>query len=292
MLMNEEMRCHTTFRIGGKIKYSFYPFNLDALKEGMKLIKKSGMEYKVVGKGSNLLWCDEDCDMIVIFLDHYLCNYEIQENIMEIEAGASIIQMANIAKNNSLSNLEFASGIPGTIGGAVFMNAGAYKMEMKDIVTEVLVLIDDEYVWMNSLDCHFTYRHSIFMDHKDWIIVKIRLQFIRKDKQEIEECMTSRRIRRLESQPLDKPSAGSSFKNPDTVNAWKLIDDAGLRGYRVGGAGISEKHCNFIVNNGNASCKDVKQVIHDVQEKVKEQFNICLHTEVEEFTCQKKEKRS
>ncbi|MBR3840653.1 MAG: UDP-N-acetylmuramate dehydrogenase [Erysipelotrichales bacterium] len=288
VLVNQEMKYHTSFRIGGKVRYSFYPFNLESLKNGVEFLKQNNVPFKVVGKGSNLLWTDDDLEMVVIFLDHYLCNYEFQGNRLEAEAGCSIIQLAVQAKNCELSNLEFASGIPGSVGGCVFMNAGAYKMAMSDVVSEVMVLRDGEYVWLSNYDCEFDYRYSIFKKHPDWIIVKVRMNFISKDKNDIEEVMQSRRERRIASQPLDKPSAGSTFKNPEEKPAWQCIEECGLRGYTIGGAKISDKHCNFIINEGNATAKDVKELIELVQSKVKEKFGIELKTEVEEYTWQEK----
>ena len=285
---NEEMRFHTTFRIGGKVRYSFYPFDLKGLKEGIKYLNNTNMPYKIVGKGSNLLWCDEDVEMVVIYLDRHLNHYEFKDTMVEVEAGASIIGLAMQAKNASLSNLEFASGIPGSVGGCLYMNAGAYKMSMSDIVSEVLVLKDDEYVWMSNQDLEFGYRTSIFKKHPEWIIVKARMNLIPKDSNEIAEVMNSRRERRFATQPLDKPSAGSTFKNPEEKPAWQCIEECGLRGKRVGGAMISDKHCNFIVNIENATSKDVKDLINLVQKEVKDKFNIDLKTEVEEYTWQEK----
>lgn len=290
VLDNQEMKYHTTFRIGGKVRYSFYPFDLEGLRLGVKLLNEQGIPYKVVGKGSNLLWCDEDVDIVAIFLDHYLCDYLFEENVVEAEAGCSIIQLAMQAKNRELSNLEFASGIPGTVGGCVFMNAGAYKMSMSDIVSEVMVLRNDEYVWLSNYDCEFSYRNSIFKKHPDWIVVKARMNFVSRDIDEIEEIMNSRRERRQASQPLDKPCAGSTFKNPEEKPAWQCIEECGLRGYSIGGAKVSEKHCNFIINTGNATSADVKQLIQYVQQKVRDKFGIELKTEVEEYTWQEKRK--
>ncbi len=292
VIENQEMKFHTSFRIGGRVHYSFYPFNLESLKEGVKFLKEQKVPYRVVGRGSNILWCDEDLDMVVIFLDHYLCNFEIEDNeIIDVEAGCALIGLATQAKNNELSGLEFASGIPGSVGGAIYMNAGAYKKEMKDIVREVLVLKDDEYVWMNVLDCEFAYRTSIFRKHPDWIVVKARIQMERGDKETIEEVMNSRRERRMETQPLDKPSCGSTFKNPEEMPSWKAIEECGLRGYRVGGAMVSDKHCNFVVNVDNATSEDVRSIIKHVQEAVKEKFNIDLTCEVE-IICQEIRKKN
>ena len=292
VLENQYMKYHTTFRIGGKVRYFFYPFSVQDLQCAMKIIKEYDYPYKVMGKGSNILWCDESCDMIVIFPDHYMHGFNFEENILEAEAGCSIIALAVAAKERSLSKLEFASGIPGSVGGCIFMNAGAYRSEMSEIVEEVQILRDGELVWVNKLDMEFGYRTSILKQHPDWIVTKVRLRLQQGDKDEIEEVMNSRRERRLETQPLDKPSAGSTFKNPEEMPAWQCIESVGLRGYSHGGAAVSTKHCNFLINAGEATCADMKCLIKEIQDKVKEELNIELVTEVEQFTWQKKKKIS
>lgn len=289
VLENQYMKYHTTFRIGGKVRYSFYPFSVIDLQKALEVIKKNNYPYKVMGKGSNVLWCDEDCDMIVIFPDHYLHYFTFEDNILEAEAGCSIIALAVAAKEKALCNLEFASGIPGTVGGCIFMNAGAYKMEMCDIVEEVQVLRDGELVWLNKLDMGFSYRHSILKEHSDWIVTKVRFRLGYGDKDEINEVMASRRERRLATQPLDKPCAGSTFKNPKEVPAWECIEKVGMRGVRVGGAQVSDKHANFLINADNATSSDVKALIKEIQTKVKEKYDINLVTEVEQFTWKKEE---
>lgn len=292
VLENQYMKYHTTFRIGGKVRYFFYPFSVQDLQSAMKVINEYDYPYKVMGKGSNILWCDETCDMIVIFPDHYMHGFNFEENILEAEAGCSIIALAVAAKERSLSKLEFASGIPGSVGGCIFMNAGAYRSDMSEIVEEVQILRDGELVWMNKLDMQFGYRTSILKQHPDWIVTKVRFRLQQGDKDEIEEVMNSRRERRMETQPLDKPSAGSTFKNPEAMPAWQCIESVGLRGYSCGGAAVSDKHCNFLINAGDATCGDMKQLIKEIQDKVKEKLDINLVTEVEQFTWQKEKKTS
>lgn len=292
VLENQYMKYHTTFRIGGKVRYFFYPFSVSDLQSAMMIIKTYHYPYKVMGKGSNVLWCDESCDMIVIFLDHYMHGFNFEDNILEAEAGCSIIALANAAKERSLSNLEFASGIPGCVGGCVFMNAGAYRSDMSDVVEEVQILRDGELVWLNKLDMNFAYRSSVLKEHPDWIVTKVRFRLALGDKDEISEVMSSRRERRLQTQPLDKPCAGSTFKNPEQMPAWQCIESVGMRGYSCGGAQVSEKHCNFLINAKDATSKDVKQLIHEIQKNVKDKHGIELVTEVEQFTWQKKKKTS
>lgn len=292
VLENQYMKYHTTFRIGGQVRYFFYPFSAQDLQQAMGIIKAHHYPYKVMGKGSNVLWCDESCDMIVIFPDHYMHGFVFEDNILEAEAGCSIIALAQAAKEHALTKLEFASGIPGSVGGCIFMNAGAYKSDMSEIVEEVQVLRDGELVWLNKLDMQFSYRHSILKEHPDWIVTKARLRLMNGDKEEISEVMTSRRERRLQTQPLDKPCAGSTFKNPEAMPAWQCIESVGMRGYSVGGAQVSEKHCNFLINADNATSQDVKQLIHVIQENVREKYGIELVTEVEQFTWQKEKKQS
>lgn len=292
VLENQYMKYHTTFRIGGKVRYFFYPFSVEDLQKAMLVIKEYNYPYKVMGKGSNILWCDETCDMIVIFPDHYMHGFNFEENILEAEAGCSIIALAVAAKEKSLSKLEFASGIPGSVGGCVFMNAGAYRSDMSEIVEEVQILRDGELVWLNKLDMQFGYRTSIMKKHPDWIVTKVRFRLQQGDKDEIEEVMNSRRERRLETQPLDKASAGSTFKNPEAMPAWQCIETVGLRGYSCGGAAVSDKHCNFLINAKDATCADMKQLIKEIQDKVKEKLDIDLVTEVEQFTWQKEKMTS
>lgn len=288
VLEYEPMSKHTTYRVGGKARYFVYPKNEIGLMRLFELANEYQVKTKVVGKGSNLLVSDEDYDGMVISLDRYFNEVIFEEDKVSVYAGQSIIYLAHEAMKRGLSGLEFASGIPGTVGGACFMNAGAYKSEIKDVIDAIWVLKDGNCVWMRPEECEFGYRTSIFKKNPSWVILAVRFHLAKKDSQEIKELMDSRRQRRLDSQPLNKPSAGSVFKNPENVPAWKLIDDAGLRGYKIGGAMVSEKHSNFIVNEDKASAQDILSLIELIQNTVNEKFHVTLKTEVECFNWKKK----
>ena len=287
VLENEPMKKHTTFRIGGFVDYYIYPKDVLSLMQIIKYLNKENISYKFVGRGSNLLWDDNPFHGVVINLDRTLNDYYIQEDGTVLAwAGCSIINLAIEMAKNSLTGLEFASGIPGSIGGGIYMNAGAYKSDLSQVLESVLVLKDDVMEWIDKENLEFGYRKSIFQKNKNWIILAAKFHLEKGDKEEIQSLMESRRNRRVESQPLDKPCAGSVFRNPSEMPAWKLVEELGLRGYQVGGAQVSNKHCNFIVNeNGQASAKDVRDLIAMIQDKAKEKFNIDLVTEVEKFIC-------
>ena len=200
----------------------------------MNKLNQNHIPYKVIGKGSNLLCSDEPFDGVIIRLDRYLCNAYFDNEHLVAEAGCSIIALSYEAMKNELSGLEFASGIPGTVGGVTFMNAGAYKSSMADVIDSVSVYRDGKIEWIQNADCGFSYRTSIFQKHPDWIILAVKMTLQKGDQKEIRELMDSRRERRMNSQPLDKHSAGSIFRNPEEIPAWKLIEGAGFRGKRIG----------------------------------------------------------
>ena len=273
----------TTLQIGGKAKYVTFPETDVALDAIMRLLKEKNLPYKMIGKGSDLLCSDDDFNGAVIKLDRYFNDVIYKENEITVQAGFSIIALSIDAGKHGLSGLEFTSGIPGTVGGTVYMNAGAYKSCMADIIQEVFVYRDGELVWMPVSECEYSYRTSIFQKHPDWIILAVRLKLTPKDPEEIRELMESRRARRMASQPLDKPSCGSVFRNPEGQNAWALIDGIGYRGHRNGGAEVSSKHCNFIINTGHATAKEYLSLVEEIQQKVKEKYGIELKTEMEKF---------
>lgn len=273
----------TTLRIGGVARYVVYPENTLSLQGVMNKLNQYHIPYKVIGKGSNLLCSDEPFDGVIIRLDRYLCNAYFDNEHLVAEAGCSIIALSYEAMKNELSGLEFASGIPGTVGGVTFMNAGAYKSSMADVIDSVSVYRDDKIEWIQNADCGFSYRTSIFQKHPDWIILAVKMTLQKGDQKEIRELMDSRRERRMNSQPLDKHSAGSIFRNPEEIPAWKLIEGAGFRGKRIGDAVVSEKHVNFIVNENHASAKDFITLVTDVQKAVKDKYDIDLYMEVEKF---------
>ena len=276
----------TTLRIGGVARYVVYPENTLSLQGVMNKLNQNHIPYKVIGKGSNLLCSDEPFDGVIIRLDRYLCNAYFDNEHLVAEAGCSIIALSYEAMKNELSGLEFASGIPGTVGGVTFMNAGAYKSSMADVIDSVSVYHDGKIEWIQNADCGFSYRTSIFQKHPDWIILAVKMTLQKGDQKEIRELMDSRRERRMNSQPLDKHSAGSIFRNPEEIPAWKLIEGAGFRGKRIGDAVVSEKHVNFIVNENHASAKDFITLVTDVQKAVKDKYDIDLYMEVEKFNWQ------
>lgn len=276
----------TTLRIGGIARYVIYPENILSLQAVIAKLKEYSIPYKVIGKGSNLLCSDDIYEGAIIRLDRHLNDAYFDGETLVAESGCSIIALSYEAMKNSLSGLEFASGIPGTVGGVTFMNAGAYKSSMSEVIDSVSVYRDGKIEWISNEDCEFSYRTSVFQKHPDWLIVAVKMKLQTADQKEIRELMDSRRERRMASQPLDKPSAGSVFRNPDSVPAWKLIEGIGYRGKSIGDAKISEKHVNFIINNGNASAKDFDALVKDVQKAVKDKYDIDLFMEVEKFNWQ------
>ena len=272
----------TTLRIGGPARYVVYPDSTVALDALMRLLKEESIPYKVIGKGSNLLCSDREFKGVVIRLDKFDDFYFIGNDLIA-QSGCSIIALSYQAMKQGLSGLEFASGIPASVGGVTFMNAGAYKRSMSDVIDSVFVYRDEKFEWMRNEECEFTYRHSIFHSHPDWLIIAVRIHLESAPVTEIRDLMESRRKRRMDSQPLDKPSAGSVFQNPEEMPAWQLIDGIGYRGYRIGGAMVSEKHVNFIVNEDHATAEDFLTLVNEIKRLVKEQYDISLHMEVERF---------
>ena len=287
VLENESMRKHTTYRIGGDVDYFVYPKNILSLMCCINILKEEEVSYRIVGRGSNLLWEDETFHGAVINLDRYINESYIEPNgVVYAQAGCSIINLAVDAGKNALTGLEFATGIPGSVGGGIYMNAGAYKSDLSNVIQSVLVLKGDQIEWMTKDELGFGYRKSIFQQHPDWIVLAACFQLEKGNKSEILEIMDSRRVRRMEAQPLDRPCAGSVFRNPESMPAWKLVEELGLRGYQIGGAQVSTKHCNFIINaTGDAKAEDVKALISLIQTKAKDTFGIDLITEVEQFNC-------
>ena len=272
----------TTLRIGGKAKYVAYPDDSVSLDSLIRIIRKNYLPFKLIGKGSNLLCSDKDYDGVIIRLEKFNDFYIVDTSVVA-QAGCSIIAVAYAAMKAGLSGLEFASGIPGSVGGVTFMNAGAYRSSMSDVIDSVFVYRDGKFEWVPKGECGFGYRTSVFQSHPDWIVIAIRLNLEKRDPDEIRALMDSRRERRMASQPLDRPSAGSVFRNPDDVPAWKLIEGIGYRGHRIGDAQVSEKHVNFIVNDGHARAEDFLALTEEIQKLVKEKYGISLHMEVEKF---------
>lgn len=277
--LNESLKLHTTYKVGGNCKYFITPKDLNELIDLVKYLREKNIKYMILGNGSNTIFSSKEYDGVIINLTN-LNSMSIDKNIINVEAGYQLIKLSMDALNNSLSGLEFAAGIPGNIGGAVFMNAGAYKSDMSKLIKTVTFLDENlELKTLKNEELDFSYRKSIFQK-RNCIIISTVLELIPGNKEEIKELMDKRKKRRLSSQPLEYPSAGSVFRNPsEDIFAGKLIEDLGLKGYKIGGAKISEKHANFIINDGDATGEDIKALIDLVKEKVKERYNIELHVE-------------
>ena len=278
--LNESLKLHTTFKVGGTCKYYITPKDIDELISLLKYLKENNIKYMILGNGSNTVFSSKEYDGVIINLGN-LNEMNITDNKIYVEAGYQLIKLSMDALNNSLSGLEFAAGIPGNVGGAIFMNAGAYKSDMSNLIKTVTFLDENyELKTLNNTELNFSYRKSLFQEHPEYIIISTVLELEEGIEEEIKDLMDRRKERRISSQPLEYPSAGSVFRNPsEDVFAGKLIEDLGLKGYKIGGAKISEKHANFIINDGDASGEDIKALIDLIKSKVKEKYNIDLHVE-------------
>ncbi|WP_044914076.1 UDP-N-acetylmuramate dehydrogenase [Butyrivibrio sp. WCE2006] len=285
IIKNEDMSRHTTFRTGGPADYFIKISSDEELVSILNLLKEMKMkpkeDYYVLGNGSNLLVSDAGFRGVVLSLcgDFSKCSMT-GDNHIKAGAAALNVAVANLARDNELTGFEFAHGIPGSIGGALVMNAGAYGGEMKQVVRSVYAF--DENASLRKLDLdelEFGYRTSIFKK-KNYVITGCDIELKKGKKNEIESLMNELKEKRISKQPLEYPSAGSTFKRPEGYFAGKLIEDAGLRGYSVGGAQVSEKHCGFVINKGNATSEDVYRLISDIQEKVFKSSGVNLSPEV------------
>ncbi len=271
----------TTYKVGGVARVLIYPKNESKLVLLLKLIKKYHLPYKIIGNGSNLIFSDKDYEGVLIKLTEFN-QIEIFENKIRVGAGYSLMKLSRVALKHSLTGLEFAAGIPATVGGATFMNAGAYKSDMGYIVQSIRVLTPDlKIIELENRELNFHYRTSFLKTHRDYICLEVLIKLQRGDKILIDRVMRERLQRRMESQPLNYPSAGSVFRNPKNQFSGELIEKAGLKGFQIGGAMVSEKHANFIINKGNATAQDVKDVIFYTKDKVKEKYNVDLLFEQE-----------
>ena len=279
IFMEEPMKKHTTFRVGGPADVLVQP-DETALAAILALCRQYHVPYSFIGNGSNLLVGDKGIRGVVIEMTDPMGNIEVDGTKITAQAGAMLSKIANTAASNGLGGMEFAAGIPGSVGGAVVMNAGAYDGEMKDIIEKVYVLNENGAqleLGRDALD--LGYRHSCIPEKK-YIVTKVVLELVPRNEAEIRSEMKELNEKRAEKQPLQYPSAGSTFKRPEGYFAGKLIMDAGLRGYQVGGAQVSEKHCGFVINKGDATAADICQLMQDVSDKVQAQFGVVLEPEV------------
>ena len=278
--ISEPMNRHTTFRIGGPADYFLLPSTAEEVKKILEICKEKELPYFILGNGSNLLVSDEGYCGVIIQLYRNYGGITVEGTNIRAGAGALLSQIASAAKNASLTGFEFAGGIPGTLGGAVVMNAGAYGGEMKNVLKEVTVMTEQgEIMTIPAEKLEMGYRTSL-VKKAGYLVLEAVISLKAGDVEEIKAIMKDLTEKRVSKQPLEYPSAGSTFKRPEGYFAGKLIMDAGLRGYQVGEAQVSEKHCGFVINKGNATAADVCGLMKDVQEKVQEQFGVTLEPEV------------
>lgn len=279
LFLNESMKNHTSFKIGGPAEIFLRPRTAPDLGRALALAKDRELGLLVIGNGSNLLVPDEGIPGVVVTTTG-LSAVEAEGEILTAESGAILSRVAAAALRHSLAGMEFASGIPGTLGGAIYMNAGAYGGEMKDILLESTALGPDgrEYTFTNE-EHHFSYRHSAYMEN-GYLILRAKLRLPKGEKPEIRAKMEELSKRRKEKQPVEYPSAGSVFKRPEGCFAGELIEKSGLKGARIGGAVVSEKHAGFIINDGGATADDVKKLIEKIKSEVYKNFGVEMLCEI------------
>jgi UDP-N-acetylmuramate dehydrogenase len=278
---HEPLKNHTTFKIGGAADILVIPGSVEGIAAAIKLCRKAELPYVILGNGSNVLVTDKGFRGAVIKVSAPFNRVEIADDHIVAESGILLSNLANAAKEAALTGLEFASGIPGTLGGAIFMNAGAYGGEMKDVVHWVEALTPEgDVVRLKPEAMQFGYRTSIVKKY-GYVVLRCGLVLAKSQKTVIQETMSDLTIRRTSKQPLELPSAGSTFKRPEGYFAGQLIENAGLRGLRYGDAQVSQKHCGFVVNRGNATCKEVLTLIGIIQKVVYDQSKVKLEREVQ-----------
>ena len=276
----EPMKNHTTFRVGGEADYFVLPKTKEEVKTIVALCHEMDMQYYILGNGSNLLVGDKGYRGVIIQIYKEMNSIEVQGNRIKVQSVALLSRIGNAALNAGLTGFEFAAGIPGTMGGAVVMNAGAYGGEMKDVIEDVTVITPEgELLTLKNEELELGYRTSVIAK-KDYVVLEATLLLEKGNVDDIKVRMDELRVQRTTKQPLEYPSAGSTFKRPEGYFAGKLIQDAGLRGFQVGGAQVSEKHCGFVINKDNATAADIVELMNQVSAIVKEKFGVELEPEV------------
>ena len=280
VLTDEPMKQHTTFKIGGPADYFLLPETGEEVGEIIKICRKTDTPYFILGNGSNLLVGDGGYRGAVIQVYRNMSAVTVEGTTITAQAGALLSAVAAAAKNASLTGFEFAGGIPGTVGGAAVMNAGAYGGETKDVLVEVTVMDAEGKIFAIPAEkLELGYRTSV-IKKAGYIVLEAKIRLKKGDQEAIRERMKELTIQRTTKQPLEYPSAGSTFKRPEGYFAGKLVMDSGLRGYQVGGARISEKHCGFVINAGDATAKDVRTLMDNVRDIVYEKYGVTLEPEV------------
>ena len=279
VILDAEMKNYVHFKVGGPADILLIPENKEQVIKSIEVCKENKIPYFVVGNGSNLLVKDGGIKGVVIKLNE-VKNITVLDESIEAECGAMLKDVSSIALKNSLTGFEFACGIPGTVGGAVFMNAGAYDGEISHVIESAEIIDDNGDVKvLSNEELKLGYRSSIVM-MKNYIVLSAKFRLKHGEVKKIKEIVEDLTCKRESKQPLEYPSAGSTFKRPTGYYAGKLIQDAGLKGFSIGGAAVSEKHSGFVINKNNATAKDILDLIHHIQKEVKQQFGVDLHTEV------------
>lgn len=274
-----------SFHVGGNVRVVVRPKHADEFVALYSFLNENGIKNRIIGRGSNVVVSDDGYDGVFVSLSELSrIDFDVtEENCIVAGAGASMLKLASFAQGNGLSGLEFAHGIPGSVGGGVYMNAGAYSGEISQVLVSCLVFDKKSCTLCiaNNTQCEFSYRHSTFMDNSDLIVLFASFKLRKGDPAEIKAKMDEFRAKRMASQPLEYPSAGSTFKRPEGYFAGKLIEDANLKGFSIGGAQVSEKHAGFVINRGEATATDIRQLVEHVKAVVCEKFGVMLECEIE-----------
>ena len=278
---NVDLKNYNTYKVSVNAKYLVEVKSIDSLKELIKYLRKNKIKYLILGNGSNVVLPEKDLDGVIVRLNG-LNKIEVDDDEVYVEAGVMLPKLVNESVSNCLTGLEWASGIPGTVGGAVVGNAGAYLSDIFMFIEEITILENDEVKTLKKSDVTYSYRHTSFKDNKDIIVLGVTLKLNKGNADESAEIMKNRLERRIKSQPLNYPNAGSVFRNPEGDFAGRLIEECGLKGKRIGGAMVSEKHANFIINYDNATAKDIRDLIKLVHDEVlkKEKVDLIIEQEL------------
>ncbi|MCC2502964.1 UDP-N-acetylmuramate dehydrogenase [Bacillus thuringiensis] len=282
VLVNEPLARYTTMKIGGPADILIVPKHVAGIEKTLQLVKQYKTKWTVIGRGSNLLVSDQGIEGVVIRLGEGLDHLEVEKHKVRVGSGYPLIKLSTLLSRQGLAGLEFASGIPGSVGGAVYMNAGAHKSDISSVLSKALILFEDGTIdWLTNKELEFSYRASVLQTKRPGIVLEAVFQLQAGKREEIVRSMQNNKDYRRETQPWNHPCAGSVFRNPIPHFAGDLVEKAGLRGYRIGGAQISEMHGNFIVNTGGASAQDVLFLIELIKHTIKDKFDVDMHTEVE-----------
>lgn len=282
VLVNEPLARYTTMKIGGPADILIVPKHVAGIEKTLQLVKQYKTKWIVIGRGSNLLVSDQGIEGVVIRLGEGLDHLEVEKHKVRVGSGYPLIKLSTLLSRQGLAGLEFASGIPGSVGGAVYMNAGAHKSDISSVLSKALILFEDGAIdWLTNKELEFSYRASVLQTKRPGIVLEAVFQLQAGKREEIVRSMQNNKDYRRETQPWNHPCAGSVFRNPIPHFAGDLVEKAGLRGYRIGGAQISEMHGNFIVNTGGASAQDVLSLIELIKHTIKDKFDVDMHTEVE-----------